>query len=413
LFKLLIADDEALERQALRYIIKKHCSEITEIQEASNGREAIEIHSTFRPQIILLDIKMPGINGIDAASKIKKENPACKIIFLTAFDYFEYARDAIKIGVENFIIKPAEDEAIVEAIRSLTDELKKELDLANSRQNNEDNFLAAKGFLEKELVASLVSGDFNRSQMKTLLAMMNINCYNGFSVIVKTGRVDYGVKEEDNIHREIFERRFTEKIKNIAKASDYVCLINYKNAMFFILLLSDTEMLLSDEKNDSINFVRSLYSELKKDIDTEVTIGIGREFHDIEGMSDSFSEAKIACSKQESKETDSGKAFIDKVCKYINDNYAEQITLDTVSNMIGFSSFYFSKIFKQYKNMNFIDYLTLVRINKSKELLMDFSISIKEISDLIGYNNPDYFTRVFKRCEGITPTEYRNKKMKE
>lgn len=413
MFKLLIADDEALERQALKHIIKKYCPEITEIQEAANGREAIEAHSAFKPHIILLDIKMPGINGIDAAGRIKKENSACKIIFLTAFDYFEYARDALKIGAENFIVKPAEDEAIVEAVKSLTDELIKELKLTSSQQINEDRFLVVKSFLEKELVASLTSGDFSKSEIRNLLAMMNIDCNKGFTAIVKTGRVETGAKEEDNIHREMFERRFTEKIKSIAKECGYLCLVNYKNAVFFILLISDKEVQLMDEKNISTNFAMKLNNEFKKDIDGEIAIGIGSGFYDIEGMSCSFSEAKAALNKQDGKETNCGNMLIDKVCKYINDNYAEQITLDTVANRIGFSSFYFSKIFKQHMNMNFIDYLTMIRINKSKELLMDLSISIKEISDLIGYNNPDYFTRVFKRCEGITPTEYRNKKMME
>jgi two-component system response regulator YesN len=108
--------------------------------------------------------------------------------------------------------------------------------------------------------------------------------------------------------------------------------------------------------------------------------------------------------------SDSGGVDIDKACEYINKNYRQQISLDDLASMVGFSSFYFSKIFKIHKGINFIDYLTNVRISMGKELLKDNTISVKEISQLIGYNNADYFTRVFKRSEGLTPTEYRNKR---
>ncbi len=71
------------------------------------------------------------------------------------------------------------------------------------------------------------------------------------------------------------------------------------------------------------------------------------------------------------------------------------------------SSFYFSKIFKQYRGVTFIDYLTSFRVSRAKELLKDLRWSIKEISCKVGYPDSNYFTRVFKRLEGLTPTEYR------
>ena len=86
-----------------------------------------------------------------------------------------------------------------------------------------------------------------------------------------------------------------------------------------------------------------------------------------------------------------------------------EITLDSIASHVGFSRFYFSKLFKQFKGVNFIDYLTLVRINKSKELLKDPKLSVKDISYTVGYSDPNYYTSVFKKTEGITPTEYRSR----
>jgi len=105
----------------------------------------------------------------------------------------------------------------------------------------------------------------------------------------------------------------------------------------------------------------------------------------------------------------SAEVLIDKACNYIDQNYYRDIKLDEICNMVGFSRYYFCKIFKQYKNMNFVDYITSRRMKIAKGLLKNLKFNIKEISSEIGYNDPNYFTNVFKKWEGISPTEYRNK----
>jgi len=118
-YKILIVDDEQLERNALKVIINKDINSIVEIEEAVNGREAIVKSRSFNPDIIFLDIKMPGINGIDAARTIRDSDSSVSIVFLTAYNQFEYAREAIDIGVSNFIIKPSSDSHILEVINKV------------------------------------------------------------------------------------------------------------------------------------------------------------------------------------------------------------------------------------------------------------------------------------------------------
>ena len=91
MLKLLIADDELIEREALHFIIGRSCPGIGTIEEASNGREAISINATFKPDIIIMDIKMPG-QWYRCLKIIRQYNPDCRIILLTAFNYFDYAK---------------------------------------------------------------------------------------------------------------------------------------------------------------------------------------------------------------------------------------------------------------------------------------------------------------------------------
>jgi two-component system response regulator YesN len=106
---------------------------------------------------------------------------------------------------------------------------------------------------------------------------------------------------------------------------------------------------------------------------------------------------------------DSYKKAIDKVCDYLNENYMNDINLEDISQQAGFSKYYFSKIFKKYKNRNFIDYLIQLRIKKVKELLESTNLCIKEISEKVGYCDANYFTNLFKKVTGQTPTAYRKK----
>lgn len=97
------------------------------------------------------------------------------------------------------------------------------------------------------------------------------------------------------------------------------------------------------------------------------------------------------------------------IIKYINENYKRDISAGDVAGVLGYTDVYFSRLFKQLFNDNFINYLTNVRIENAKILLRDRSLTIKEVGESVGYNDSNYFAKVFRRLEGISPTEYRSK----
>lgn len=250
MYSLLIVDDEAIEREAIQYFIAQSGLSFKTIAEAANGIDAVKIAAALMPEIILMDIKMPGKNGLEAAAAIREFNQDCKIIFLTAFNEFDYAHKAIKVKAEDYIIKPAYSETLLATLEQVIIELDKKNPKVKKTQPN------------------------------------------------------------------------LEQKEPVCKPS--------------VVLM-------------------------------------------------------------------------ERVCQYIDANYNQNIKLDELCNMIGFSKFYLSRIFKQVKHMNVVDYITLRRIEKTKELLLNPQLSIKEISALVGYNEPNYLTLVFKKWEGISPTEYRNK----
>jgi len=100
---------------------------------------------------------------------------------------------------------------------------------------------------------------------------------------------------------------------------------------------------------------------------------------------------------------------VEQGCRYIEENFTWDISLEDAAEHCGLSSFYFSRLFKRKKKITFIDYLTNRRMEEARRLLADGGLSIKEISGMTGYSDPNYFTRVFKRVEGLSPSAYRSK----
>lgn len=118
-YTLLIADDEAMERKALSRIVSKRYKDAVKIVEAANGLDALEKIGIYKPDIIFCDIKMPGKSGLEVIREIKKKTPEQIAVFLSAYDYFEYAREAVSLGVQEYLLKPVSDEEVCTLMRTL------------------------------------------------------------------------------------------------------------------------------------------------------------------------------------------------------------------------------------------------------------------------------------------------------
>ena len=125
--KLLVAEDELIERKVLCRTLQKYLGDLISLYEAKNGREALEIFAREAPQVAVLDIEMPGLTGLEVARKIRETDKNCAILFLTGFDKFDYARQAISVRAMDYLLKPYNEQELVftveDAIRQVSVQL--------------------------------------------------------------------------------------------------------------------------------------------------------------------------------------------------------------------------------------------------------------------------------------------------
>ena len=118
MIRLLIADDEKMEREALADIVMRRFEHEVTVEMAENGRKAADTAVLWGADLILMDIEMPGMNGLDAARAVLEQRPECKVIFITAYSLFQYAHEAVHLGACDYLLKPVDPDETEAAIRT-------------------------------------------------------------------------------------------------------------------------------------------------------------------------------------------------------------------------------------------------------------------------------------------------------
>jgi len=524
MYKLLIADDETIEREAIKYIINENLNGMFDICEACNGREAIEKAKKFNPDIIFFDIKMPGINGLEAASKIHSLFPECRIILMSAYQYFNYAKDALSAGADDYIVKPAPVEKTISALENAVAKINEMRMKKKKEEEMSSKLQQITKYLEEELLSIMTSGEIEEESIKYYLDILNIKCNYWLCSVLS---IDNGNISGQNT---ILINRIIEKFKEKLKQNGYEIFSRHAGGQIYLLLLIDNYKDEDTAREASINLLVQVKDEICKDLGVSLSQGIGCLCSHVSQIYNSFLQAKLSLKGSygkgitsyygelsdnkpgyayplekermlyrcliENQEKESIKlldeifdwmvvntsgienliqkvyelllvlmrelsvtvnqmdikidteklrsdltlldnsreiriyakkyiiskmheinnlkltkvnSVLSIVIDFIEKNYSSDISLEDAAELVNISPYYLSKLFKQETGENFIDYLTSVRIKKAKKLLSDPRNNVKDICYKVGYKDPNYFTRVFKKICGITPTEYKCK----
>lgn len=207
MYKLLIVDDEPLIRRGIKTLIDFESLNIGEIYEATTGEEALENFEKYKPDIILLDINIPKIDGLMVAEKIKSVSPKVKISIITGYNYFEYAQKAIKIGVEDYILKPISKkevtEILVKLVRSLQND-KKEHEIEKILKGNNDGVVENQNRDYRDLIEKIIEEKYMDSGFTLTVLSDVLDLSSGYlSVLFKK---IFGIPFQDYLLNKRMER---------------------------------------------------------------------------------------------------------------------------------------------------------------------------------------------------------------
>jgi len=537
MYKVLIVDDEPIIRKGLRNIINWKNFECEVVAEAADGLDGLELIRKHRPDIIITDIKMPETDGLSMIKQIKEDVPDSKIIILTGHRNFDYAHEAVKLGVTDFLLKPSRIEELTSAISRAVKELnfqkqrseelnklsqlfnqnisvlrekllydiiyeintnrediKEKLELFRMEQGRfrmllvqndaeesdgseisqydrhlyqfgiintfieifSDKFEVLPVTLNTVGIAFIVmprkdmTDDLDETINRKCTYLQEIinNCF-GFTVTIaisSDGNDFTELPQKFRECREALEHKFYLGNNSIIYHSDVNTFFRYDDHSMLEKLQkaliegikSGNEAAVEERLRDIFSYIRGVDPSKKEFIknfywNTITSINNIRlslksgdddrkvEYTELSGLygliekcsnADELNmlleeSARSVVTKVNNYNNKSIKLILRKAVEYLHEHYHEPITLNEVAEHTLVSTYYISRMFKKEMGKNFVDYLNELRIEKAKELLKDVRYKTYEVAEKVGIPDAHYFSRLFKKYVGITPTEYR------
>lgn len=445
--RILIADDEDLERAALRFIINGSGLEPEfHIDEARNGHEALELGKAGHYNVIFLDVKMPGLDGLGTAEALRKSGVLAPIVIISAFDTFEYAQKAIRQGVYEYLLKPASADEVLSALKRSLEANREPESLSRKKEESLTAIFEAARKLEDSLAAQMKAGYLDAASARE---------YENLASLADLSRsvITFRVHATPGMAAASMERVYADiavaAARKIAVGNCRKIITASDEEYGFILLYGlepgaapsgDTRTGAAEtERPDSAS--GGFQKNLRRDPLWPIVEEAGRKLWDsapcilLCGLAGpSREDAGILFSRAlegvglasadcpavrltpipRKGEGDllhmraadaSPRSLGMKALDYIKSGYSKELSLVSAADALGVNPFHLSHVISRELGIGFSELLGRVRVNRAKELMAGGG-SIKEASYLVGFSDQAYFTRVFKKLEGQNPKQF-------
>lgn len=505
MIKVLIVDDEQMERDGLEMILNRHFE--LEISQARNGRVAIEMCEHLKPDLIFMDIQMPGMSGLEVIEQLHPAYPATTFILVTAFAKFEYAQQAMKLGVHDYIVKPSKVSEIVKIVETVLDKIRAEKISSEESKRYQSTIEKAMAVFETDVVTQLLFDHVHEVHLNQLVDLLHIpitedkfvmnllipeeakGAYSAVKEVVRstgsgwTGAMNgrqvpiivFRNSGESFRHQAITMAKRILSLKNpdhdtwfigigdvygeierikqsyqesLIATRNYYQPVKYQfysdmpaltldfysrsykayEQKFDELLRHKQWQLLTEEVYESIDqherenrdimqtqkqiaeilwLISSILSDMGVEVDMPVYTVQVNGYKQLRAETSYMIDRMKYAHQAHSQNTDGD--MIEQIKHYIIEHAHEDLSLEIISKEAGLSPIYVSKLFKEKLGINYITFLTECRLEKAKKLMRDSEKSMKEIAIEIGYHDPNYFSKVFKKAYHLSPTAYRSK----
>ncbi len=419
MIRMLIIDDDYYIRIGIQNSIDWESLGVEIIGDAEDGEQGLEAILQLKPDLILLDVCMPFMNGLELLEQLANHKLNCNVIILSGYDEFEYAQMAIKYGVIDYLLKPIDKEKLVESILKTRDVIRKKASIHYYQQliSKEQHILTIQ-FIKELLCNRLSDSNLIYERIKALdLPFCDVPCrtiylkIDDFILLEQQYSIEIINNICDNINKLLSEyfllgKGFLGVLADISHGQWAIILSHLNN-------LSEAEQDTELRKNTS-EFLKKLSDELEYKV--FVSISVSEICYSPLDLPKVFQASKHATKKYlpctnsviwpDNDSLNDFRPEVKNTLRFINEHFSENITVQQIADSLYLSPYYLMHIFKNETGKTLVNFLTELRIEKAKELLKEPGCKIYEIATQIGYSDVKYFNKLFKKHTGLSPSEY-------
>lgn len=346
--------------------------------EAENGEEAFELALKHSIDLLIVDLNMPTVNGLTLMKKLRQALPLCRFVIVTGYDQFSYAQEAIRLQVDDYLLKPVEPGQLDKVLQNISSSLAAEKKKQRDQLHIQKNLSLLKEHVFQHWVKGQIREEEVCAQLESLRLPPRIPDMLG---VVSTGNVSI----KPNHVKEKAERFFKEESEAAVVFGDGhlvgVCLWR---------ILTEKE--------------KRAFEEMMKN---GLQSGVSSCFINLAEREQTVPEAYQFCREQAARSF-RGSPVVARAKEYMQEHFAERdFSLMQTADALQVSSVYLSRMMKRELGMTFVQLLTEMRMQKAVHLLKTTSLPIHDIAEQTGYDTQHYFSTVFKKTIGVTPNQYR------
>jgi len=381
---ILVVDDESVIRSGIERTIRNQFPEHA-VYLAASPEEAVDLLKRVPIDLVLTDVLMPGMTGLELMEISRKSHAHVKWVVISAYSEFSYAREAVRLGAKDYLLKPIGKDSLIQMIGKLGDEIVQE----NARSKEALLLKSNLRLLREAVFARWASGlDLGGIDLKPFTE--NHPSFHLLMVRMESER-------DMKLEHFIVENVLTELIESSGKG--FVASIDGKSLLGLVTLRKETSL---------HGLVEQLRSHLKRYVKAPFQVLHTERIADFKDVPAEVRRMrKAAASQVYDHYASGGDQAVEVALQYIRGHYQTDLSLEKVASIVYLNPIYFSQLFKQKTSHGFKEYVTQLRMERAMELLRESELKIADISERVGYPDMRHFSQIFRKKSGLTPSEYR------
>ena len=413
---LFVIDDEYLVRLGIRETIDWEQYGFSIVGEASDGRRGLEAVLRLKPDIILTDIRMPFMDGLEFMHQIRQNGLDSKIVVLSGYAEFDYVKTALDNGASAYLLKPIDNDKLIRTILRLGQEI-------TQQQKQQEEYDRLKGeipVLRERFYKDLLSGGYKDSQaMREKCELIGLSPKENNIVVVI--RMDHYAAfqnrqdpEELSDRMKYIENRLIGQMPE-NKSHDGDAVIPGEPGVWTVILH------VAGPVEPAVVCIKEQYREVTDELEASCnisfSIGISGLCQELADIPEGSRQAKAAADYKLMPGVSSVVSYdeVDSVCcrreirsalEYIKDHYPEEITIEDTARAVYLSPDHLMHLFRSELGRTFNECLTGYRIEMARKLLKDPQFRINQVARMVGYRDAKYFSQLFRKITGMLPSDY-------